>query len=186
MEVCDVLAVLAMMGLAVFGVIGVFGSDYPLFHLWTGRPGRIASWFLILPAVVSILVTAVGLLGRNRSASAYSVANIVILVGGVGLSLVAGWLADRAPEPRGAPDQGVGRCARCADSLLSREQVMTEQGYLVQLGKSDAARVLEQRSGYRCQSCGRTYCRGCLERAGVPHPEGGVACPACGGRFGYL
>jgi hypothetical protein len=45
---------------------------------------------------------------------------------------------------------------------------------------------IENRRGFRCTSCGRLYCMECLFNHAPSHPDGGKACPKCGGTFEVL
>lgn len=184
----EVIGILTSCLLILMGLLGLFGmimGEYPILKLWTGRPGRIASFFLFLPVLLSLLATILGWLGPDRDSSAYSIMNVVALVGCVIFSLLTGWIADKSPSPVGGQRKVGYSCARCGQELLTNDQVMLEQSLLVQVGQVEKARKLEQRTGYQCRSCGRRYCKQCLESAS-PNLSGGRACPACGGNFGYM
>ncbi len=46
--------------------------------------------------------------------------------------------------------------------------------------------ALENQRGFRCRNCGRVYCLDCLFNHAPAHPNGGKACPVCGGVFAVL
>jgi hypothetical protein len=45
---------------------------------------------------------------------------------------------------------------------------------------------LSAQRGMKCLSCGSVFCVDCLLEHAPPHPDGGKACPTCGGRFDAL
>jgi DNA-directed RNA polymerase subunit RPC12/RpoP len=143
-----------------------------------------ASLFLFLHVLVSFLIAFMGCLGPSDSPS-YNVLNVVTLVGGTIVSLLAGRVVDNMNIPPVSRREVANTCANCGQEILTNEQIMYEQALLVQVGQAQQARMIEQRTGYRCKSCGRQYCKGCLERYARPSLSGGRACPVCGGGFGY-
>lgn len=175
--------------LIIMGLLGLFGmitGEYPILKLWTGGPGRIASLFIFLPVLISLLASIFGWLGPNRDSPAYSMMNVFALVGCVVFSLLAGWIVEKIPTPDGNQQKAGYSCAWCGQELLTNDQLIYEQILLVQVGQADAARKLVQRTGYQCISCGRRYCKHCLEIRAFPKASGGRACPYCGGDFRYM
>jgi len=73
----------------------------------------------------------------------------------------------------------------CKKNVESHESILTHQSYAVQAGATQRARDIEKKQGYVCKSCGKIYCKVCLERH-VVNAQRGAACPSCGGSFGYL
>ncbi len=75
-------------------------------------------------------------------------------------------------------------CRMCGGTIYGEETViaMQKQAVYVQRDLYGAQRI-EQQSGYRCKSCGREYCKDCLERKAPGNIYGGKSCPSCGGRF---
>lgn len=185
MEFIGILTTCLLIPMGLLGLLGMITGKYPIFKLWTGRPGRITSFFFFLPVLISFLANFFGWLGPDRDSSAYSIMNVLALVGCVGFSLLAGWIVDKLPSPVNNKYSLGYYCAWCGQELLTNDQIMREQVLLVQVGKAETARELEQRTGYQCISCGRRYCKHCLESA-PPNPSGGRACPACGGNLGYM
>ncbi len=45
---------------------------------------------------------------------------------------------------------------------------------------------IESKKGFQCSGCRKPYCTDCLFTHAPAHPQGGKACPSCGGRFTYL
>lgn len=169
----------------LLGLFGMISAQYPILKLWTGKPGRIASFFMFLPVFVSLLVSIFGWLGPDRTSKPYSIMSVVAVVSSVIFSLVAGWIAEKIPS-RVVSRRNLGpSCSRCGQELLTDEQVMIEQSLLVQIHQVESARQVEQRTGYRCKSCARLYCKQCLEREPF-NSSGGRSCPACGGNFAYM
>jgi DNA-directed RNA polymerase subunit RPC12/RpoP len=185
MEVIGVLVACLLIGMGFAGLMGLVTGVYPIFSIWTGLPGRVASLFLFLPVLVSFLIAFMGWLGPSNSPS-YNVLNVVTLVGGTIVSLLAGWVVDNMSISPVSQREAVNTCANCGREILTNDQVMREQSLLVQVGQAQQARIIEQQTGYRCKSCGRQYCKGCLERSARPNLSGGRACPACGGDFEYM
>ncbi|GEM_PF-1855435 len=175
---------LIIMGL--LGLVGLITGEYPILKLWTGRPGRIASFFIILPVLVSLLASIFAWLGPDKDSPAYSIMNALTLVGCVIFSLLAGWIADKVASPVGGQRKVGYSCAWCGQELLTNDQVMLDQSLLVQVGLAEEARKLELRTGYQCISCGKRYCKQCLEIRAFPNLAGGRACPYCGGDFRYM
>lgn len=84
-----------------------------------------------------------------------------------------------------AQDNGP-KCMSCGKTIYSYGEIMTKQSILVQIGQSNKAREIEALQGYCCTSCGRIYCKSCLERTAPSNQMGGRACPNCRGNFEYL
>jgi ankyrin repeat protein len=59
---------------------------------------------------------------------------------------------------------------------------LQKQAVYVHHNPSEAMQI-EQKSGYRCKSCGREYCKDCLEKKAPGNAYGGKSCPNCGGLF---
>jgi uncharacterized protein with PIN domain len=108
------------------------------------------------------------------------------------------WIADlfrrKAPDQERTPDRR--RCERCSKSLLRHSEFRSECGRAGMLlhggslvgGSADGSKVplfreLESQKGWRCTGCGQFYCQQCLLSSAPQHPNGGKACPKCGGNF---
>jgi DNA-directed RNA polymerase subunit RPC12/RpoP len=76
------------------------------------------------------------------------------------------------------------RCEMCRQGILGEETVIERQKQAVYVHRNPfEAQMIEQKSGYRCTSCGREYCKDCLEKKAPGNVYGGKSCPRCGGRF---
>lgn len=76
-------------------------------------------------------------------------------------------------------------CMTCGKRTEGRDSLMASQSNAVQAGLIQSAADMEKHQGYLCQSCGNVYCKTCLSRHDASL-QSGVACPGCGGAFGYL
>ncbi len=75
-------------------------------------------------------------------------------------------------------------CRLCGGTIYGEETVIAMQKQAVYVHHSPyEAQLVEQQSGYRCKSCGREYCKDCLERKAPGNIYGGKSCPNCGGLF---
>ncbi len=76
------------------------------------------------------------------------------------------------------------QCAMRRTTIYAEETVieLQKQAVYVHHNPSEAMQI-EQKSGYRCKSCGREYCKDCLEKKAPGNAYGGKSCPNCGGLF---
>jgi hypothetical protein len=75
-------------------------------------------------------------------------------------------------------------CEMCRQQILNEETVIEMQKQAVYVHRNPLeAQMIEQKSGYRCMSCRREYCKDCLEKKAPGNAYGGKSCPKCGGRF---
>jgi hypothetical protein len=90
-------------------------------------------------------------------------------------------------------------CAHCSATALTQsefEQHCNAAGLRIINGnlygeqnnhaKVKVYRGLEERKGFSCGSCGKSYCMACLLSDAPPRTGGGKSCPACGGHFTRL
>ena len=86
---------------------------------------------------------------------------------------------------RGSPGAGLTHsCAMCRTTTYGEETVVEMQQQAVYLHHSPLeAQQIERKSGYRCKSCGREYCKDCLEKKAPSNAYGGKSCPSCNGLF---
>ncbi len=76
------------------------------------------------------------------------------------------------------------KCTMCRTTIYGEETVIARQKQAVYVHFNPLeAQQIEQKSGYRCKSCGREYCKDCLEKKAPGNIYGGKSCPGCGGRF---
>jgi membrane protease subunit (stomatin/prohibitin family) len=79
------------------------------------------------------------------------------------------------------------KCEMCRTGIYGEETVIERQKHAVYVNFNPLeAQAIEQKSGYRCTSCGRKYCKDCLEKHAPNNACGGKSCPRCGGRFEIL
>ena len=95
---------------------------------------------------------------------------------------------DQADQDRwismGAPGAGkTHRCCLCSIETYGEETVIKEQQYALMRGDTYYAQRIEQKSAYRCKSCGKEYCKDCLEKKAPGNAYGGKSCPSCSGLF---
>lgn len=137
----------------------------------------------------------------------YLACGIVFVIAGVALL----WLHFRVPPkfvrclkceklnpaaPASAAPAPSGSCTECRKPLLSERQFVQQcsaAGVVVigsdmYGGASDANRIsiyrqLENHKGFACKGCGKRRCMSCLLSLASSHPNGGKACPSCGGAF---
>ncbi len=75
-------------------------------------------------------------------------------------------------------------CQLCRTAIYGEEIVIALQKQAVYVHQNILeAQMVEQKSGYRCLSCRREYCKDCLEKKAPNNIYGGKSCPKCGGRF---
>ncbi len=75
-------------------------------------------------------------------------------------------------------------CRLCRTTIYGEETVIELQKQAVYIHRNVyEAQQIEQKSGYRCKSCGREYCKDCLEKKAPGNIYGGKSCPNCGGLF---
>lgn len=74
------------------------------------------------------------------------------------------------------------RVGGLAGALSSVERTMEAQ----RVQQQTTHDLLESRKGFRCSGCAAAFCTDCLFNHAPAHPQGGKACPKCGGRFQYL
>ena len=75
-------------------------------------------------------------------------------------------------------------CQLCRTIIYGEETVIALQKQAVYVHQNILeAQLVEQKSGYRCLSCRREYCKDCLEKKAPGNVYGGKSCPKCGGRF---
>jgi len=76
------------------------------------------------------------------------------------------------------------KCTMCRTAIYGEETVIERQKRAVYVNFNPfEAQLIEQKSGYRCKSCGREYCKDCLEKKAPGNAYGGKSCPRCGGLF---
>ncbi len=76
------------------------------------------------------------------------------------------------------------KCEMCRSTIYGEETVIEKQKRAVYVNFNPLeAQAIEQKSGYRCKSCGREYCKDCLEKKAPANAYGGKSCPCCGGLF---
>ncbi|MCJ7525535.1 MAG: hypothetical protein MUP71_09995 [Candidatus Aminicenantes bacterium] len=76
------------------------------------------------------------------------------------------------------------KCEMCRTVIYGEETVIARQKRAVYVNLNPfEAQQIEQKSGYRCTSCRREYCKDCLEKKAPGNIYGGKSCPRCGGRF---
>jgi DNA-directed RNA polymerase subunit RPC12/RpoP len=79
------------------------------------------------------------------------------------------------------------KCEMCRSTIYGEETVIEKQKRAVYVNFNPLeAQAIEQKSGYRCKSCGREYCKDCLEKHAPGNAYGGKSCPRCGGLFGIM
>ena len=88
---------------------------------------------------------------------------------------------------KGSPGLGQQHsCHMCHNIMYGEETVITlQKGALAQNNFLEAQRI-EQRSGYRCKSCGKEFCKDCIEKKAPSNNYGGKSCPKCGGLFDII
>jgi hypothetical protein len=76
------------------------------------------------------------------------------------------------------------KCEMCRTTIYGEETVVETQKQAIYVRHNPVeAQLIEQKSGYRCKSCGREYCKDCLEKKAPGNMYGGKSCPKCGGLF---
>ena len=82
--------------------------------------------------------------------------------------------------------QGLGQphsCHMCHNTTYGEQTVIRlQKEALAQNNILEALRI-EERSGYRCKSCGKEFCKDCLEKKAPSNAFGGKSCPGCNGLF---
>ena len=78
----------------------------------------------------------------------------------------------------------INKCTLCHQKIYGEETAIEKQKQAIYIHHSPTeATMIEQKSGYRCKSCGREYCKDCLEKKAPSNNAGGKSCPKCGGQF---
>lgn len=76
-----------------------------------------------------------------------------------------------------------GYCNRCQIFIYDEPTVIKIQKKHVDIGFDWIAQLIEKRSAYQCKSCGRTFCKECIEKKGILNNSGGRNCFRCNGQF---
>lgn len=85
---------------------------------------------------------------------------------------------------RSGANGGHWQCEMCRTAIYGEETVIARQKHALYVNFNPLeAQAIEQKSGYRCKSCGREYCKDCLEKKAPGNAYGGKSCPRCGGLF---
>jgi hypothetical protein len=74
-------------------------------------------------------------------------------------------------------------CKMCRKIIYSEEKVLSLHSRYIASKDFLSVVDIEQASGYRCKSCGKEYCKDCLEKHAPGNYRGGKSCPSCGGFF---
>jgi hypothetical protein len=90
------------------------------------------------------------------------------------------------------------RCAQCSGEALNETDLkakfrmlgigykefgdLSSNAYGVSQCQFEA---VERFKGFQCTTCGKVFCLACIKLHAQSHANGGRACMACGGMFGY-
>jgi len=82
--------------------------------------------------------------------------------------------------------QGLGQthlCQICNKVAYGEATIIRLQKEALAQSNMFKAQTIDQQTGYRCKSCGKEYCKDCLEKKAPGNAFGGKSCPNCNGLF---
>jgi DNA-directed RNA polymerase subunit RPC12/RpoP len=117
--------------------------------------------------------------------------------------------ANQSVQRFSSDQKGKGSCQRCGGTILTKQQFIQELAALgIEVDPLNVDRYkvsgtyigtggdvyhaavsgiqyddIQKKRGFKCHSCGNTYCMGCLVNYAPAHANGGKACLSCRGAF---